>query len=125
MSQPVIHFEIMGRSPASLRTFYGNVFGWEFETQDTGNDFVGDYGLVNPTLTNGGLGIPGGIGGGPDFQDQIIFYIGVPDVEAALQAAEAEGGKRVKGPFTTPDGNLTVAHLADPEGNVVGLASVG
>jgi hypothetical protein len=31
MGQPVLHFEVIGRDPANLRTYYNDLFGWEFE----------------------------------------------------------------------------------------------
>jgi hypothetical protein len=32
MGQPVVHFEIIGKDPARLRGYYGELFGWEFDT---------------------------------------------------------------------------------------------
>jgi pimeloyl-ACP methyl ester carboxylesterase len=43
-----------------------------------------------------------------------VFYVGVPDVEAALQRAERLGGTRLMGPATSPSG-LVVGHFADPD----------
>ena len=34
MGHPVVHFEIIGRDPAGLRSYYGELFGWEFEPRD-------------------------------------------------------------------------------------------
>jgi predicted enzyme related to lactoylglutathione lyase len=48
--------------------------------------------------------------------------VGVDDVAAALEKAESLGGKRAMGPVRSPQGNLTVAHVTDPEGNLIGLA---
>jgi predicted enzyme related to lactoylglutathione lyase len=48
-------------------------------------------------------------------------YVGVPDVEEALQKAERLGGQRTMGPEQAPSG-LVVAHFKDPEGNLIGLA---
>lgn len=48
MGQPVVHFEIIGRDPASLRDYYGELFGWEFEIGDAATEAVsrkGDYGF--------------------------------------------------------------------------------
>ena len=50
---------------------------------------------------------------------------GVPDVEAALQKAESLGGTRRMGPEQAPGANLVVGHFTDPEGHLIGLASVG
>ena len=33
-------------------------------------------------------GIPGGVGGGDGYAGRVTFYVGVPDVEAALRKAE-------------------------------------
>ena len=32
MGQPIVHFEIIGKDPEKLRSYYGNLFGWEFDT---------------------------------------------------------------------------------------------
>jgi predicted enzyme related to lactoylglutathione lyase len=32
MAHQVIHFEIIGRHPEQLRRFYGELFGWDFDT---------------------------------------------------------------------------------------------
>jgi hypothetical protein len=50
-----------------------------------------------------------------------IFYVGVPNVEAALADAERLGGKRQMGPERAPTG-LVVGHFTDPEGNLIGVA---
>jgi predicted enzyme related to lactoylglutathione lyase len=47
--------------------------------------------------------------------------VGVPDVEAALAAAERLGGKRLMGPAPGP-GDFAVGQFSDPEGNLVGVA---
>jgi hypothetical protein len=35
MGQPVVHFEIIGSDPAKLRSYYGELFGWEFDIGDS------------------------------------------------------------------------------------------
>lgn len=127
MGQPVVHFEIIGTEPEKLRTYYGDLFGWEFDTSAPVSPEIseeGDYGFVDRNTTSDGTGIPGGVGGGPGFTGHAIFYVGVPDVEAALRKAESLGGTRRMGPATNPNG-LVVGHFTDPEGHVVGLASTG
>jgi predicted enzyme related to lactoylglutathione lyase len=52
----------------------------------------------------------------------VIFYVGVPDVEAALRKAESLGGTRRMGPEKNPGADLVVAHFTDPEGHLIGLA---
>jgi predicted enzyme related to lactoylglutathione lyase len=111
MSSPLIHFEVAGKDPAKLQSFYGDQFGWNVDANNPLN-----YGIVN---LSGDVG--GGIGPAPEGQPgHAMFYVGVEDVEAALQKAESLGGSRVFGPMDVPEGP-TIGHFADPEGNVVGL----
>jgi predicted enzyme related to lactoylglutathione lyase len=122
LGQPVVHFEIIGRDPAKLRSYFGELFGWEFQTDDAATEAVsepGNYGFVDES-TNGG-GINGGVGGGEGHERRVLFYVGVPNVEAALEKAESLGGKRQMGPEGTP-GRLVVGQFTDPEGNLIGVA---
>jgi uncharacterized protein len=63
----------------------------------------------------------GGVGGGAGYESHVLFYVGVPDVEAALRKAESLGGRRLMGPERAPSG-LVVGHFTDPEGNLIGVA---
>ena len=126
MGQPVVHFEIIGKDPAKLRDYFGELFGWEFDLPSPVSEAVSDpasYGFVNRMTTSDGTGIPGGVGGGPGYEAHAVFYVAVPDVEAALARAESLGGKRLMGPERAPSG-LVVGHFTDPEGNLVGVAGV-
>ena len=126
MAQPVVHFEIIGNDPARLRRYYGDLFGWEFDTSGPVSAAVsrpGNYGFVDRITTSDGGGIPGGVGVGAGYDGQVIFYVGVPDVEAALRKAESLGGKRRMGPDQAPGTGLVVGHFTDPEGHLIGLAS--
>jgi hypothetical protein len=38
MGQPVVHFEIIGTDPAKLRSYYAELFGWEFDTGDAATE---------------------------------------------------------------------------------------
>jgi predicted enzyme related to lactoylglutathione lyase len=78
---------------------------------------------VDRITTSDGGGIAGGVGGGAGYEGHVIFYVGVPDVEAALQRAETLGGKRRMGPDQAPGTGLVVGHFTDPEGRLIGLAS--
>jgi predicted enzyme related to lactoylglutathione lyase len=79
------------------------------------------YGFLDLITNEDGTGIRGGVGGGTGYESHALFYVGVPDVEAALQRAEALGGTRVMGPATSPNG-LVIGHFADPEGTLIGVA---
>jgi predicted enzyme related to lactoylglutathione lyase len=124
MSQPVVHFEIVGQDPTRLRQYFAELFGWEFNAPSTVAKEVSapdDYGFLDLITSDDGTGIRGGVGGGPGFASHAVFYVGVPNVEEALQRAEALGGTRVMGPAVSPNG-LVVGHFTDPEGALIGVA---
>jgi uncharacterized protein len=124
MGQPVVHFEVTGPDPAALRGFYGSLFGWSFDTDSPVAPEIseaGSYGFVERP-TDAGVGIPGGVGGGAGYPGHVIFYVGVPDVEAALQRAESLGGTRRLGPAKNPGAELVVGHFTDPDGHLIGVA---
>jgi predicted enzyme related to lactoylglutathione lyase len=124
MGQPVVHFEIIGSDPAKLHDYYGELFGWTFQLGDATTEKVsrpGGYGFVDGATTGAGNGLNGGVGGGPGHQPRVLFYVGVADVEAALNDAERLGGTRQMGPEGTP-GSLVVGQFTDPEGNLIGVA---
>ena len=112
MGQPVVHFEIVGRDAAKLRSFYGDLFDWEI---DANNPY--DYGIVS---ANGQGGIGGGIGGCQDGGPRVTVYVQVPDPQAALDRAEHLGGKTLMQVTEIP-GAVTMALFSDPDGNVVGV----
>ena len=121
MGQPVVHFEIIGRDPAALRRYYGELFDWDFTIDETVTEAVsqsGSYGFLDAGTSGG---INGGIGGGEGYPGQVLFYVGVPNVEAALKKAESLGGTRRMGPEGTP-GRLVVGQFSDPEGHLIGVA---
>jgi uncharacterized protein len=126
MARPVVHFEVIGRNPDQLRRYYGGLFGWTFDTPSPVAQEVSEassYGFIELVTSEDGTGIRGGIGGGEDYASHAVFYVGVPDVEAALQRAESLGGTRVMGPAASPNG-LVVGHFMDPEGTLIGVAGV-
>jgi hypothetical protein len=118
MGQPVVHFEVIGTDGEKLRRYYSELFDWDINADNEMN-----YGIVNRegNLGPDGIGIGGGIAGGPPgYGGHVTFYVAVPDVEAALQKAESLGGERVMGPETLM-GMVTLGQFKDPEGHVIGL----
>jgi uncharacterized protein len=118
MGQAVVHFEVIGKDGEKLRAFYGELFDWQI---DADNDM--SYGLVqrDGNVNGDGVGIGGGIAGGPEgYGGHVTFYVEVPDVEAALARAESLGGTRVFGPETIM-GALVFGQFLDPEGHVIGV----
>jgi predicted enzyme related to lactoylglutathione lyase len=113
MASPVVHFEIRSADPDATRAFYGKLFGWTYP----------EGGVPGYTYVDTGVegAVPGGIsplqGGDP----LVTFFVGVADVAATLKAAVAGGGRVIQ-PATSVPG-VTFGLLADPYGQVVGLAS--
>ena len=100
MPQPVVHFEIIGKDPTLLRKYFSQLFDWKFDVPSPVVEEVSApdaYGFLDLISTDDGTGIRGGIGGGPGYESHAVFYVGVPDVEAALQRAEELGGSRRHG----------------------------
>jgi predicted enzyme related to lactoylglutathione lyase len=125
MTNPVVHFEIIGKDPSVLAEYYDQLFAWKVDMNSPVAPEIsqeGNYGFIDKITTDDGTGIPGGIGGGNAFTPHSIFYVGVPDVEAALTKAQELGGTRILGPVVKPGGGLVVGHFADPEGTVIGVA---
>jgi hypothetical protein len=68
MGQPVVHFEIIGTDPEKLRGYYGDLFGWKFDTPSQVAKEVSEpesYGFLKLIKSDDGTGIRGGVGGGP------------------------------------------------------------
>ncbi len=118
MGQPVVHFEVIGKDGDKLQRYYSELFGWEIDSENPMK-----YGMVDreKNLSPEGLGIGGGVAGGPEGYDgHVTFYVGVDDVEAALAKAESLGGTRVMGPETIMD-QVELGQFKDPEGHMVGV----
>ena len=113
MPSPVVHFEIRSADPDASRDFYAKLFGWTFP----------EGGFPGYTYVETGVdgAIPGGISPLQGGEELVTFFVGVPDVAAALQNAETNGGKIVQ-PATDAPG-VRFGLLADPYGQVVGVAT--
>ena len=113
MGQPVVWFEVIGKDGDALRSFYGDLFGWQFEKMPGPMD----YGMV----TGGNVGIGGGVGAAPNGgSEHVTFYVSTDDPRGALDRAEGLGGKTLQPPTDVPGGGVH-ALLSDPEGHTIGL----
>ena len=110
MPNPVIHFEIQAKDAGAAQEFYRKLFDWNIDADNPMN-----YGVVD---TQAG-GINGGVTAAPT-APQVIFYVGVEDLQESLDRAESLGGKTVVPPTEIP-GVVTFAIMADPEDNIIGL----
>jgi predicted enzyme related to lactoylglutathione lyase len=111
MTRPLVHFEIRGRDPDGLKEFYREIFGWKISDSQFGYAFI-----------EGGVGGPPEVGGAitRDDEPRIVIFVQVLDLLETLAKAESLGGKRIMEPLDVP-GGPTIARMADPEGNVIGL----
>jgi predicted enzyme related to lactoylglutathione lyase len=116
MPHPIAWFEVLGNDYEGLKRFYGELFDWPFEEPMDG------YAMAAP---EGQEGLMGGIGRDPSGGGgHATFYVGVEDVQAALDKAESLGGTTLMPPMEPMQGT-TIALFSDPEGHVVGLVKPG
>ncbi len=110
--RPVVFFEIRAKDAKAMRAFYRELFNWKIEE----NDFVARIppGVGPPEEGVGGIILPNAASPG------VSLYVQVRDLRASLAKAEQLGGKKTADPFDVPNGP-TIAQIADPEGNLVGL----
>lgn len=99
---PVVHFEMGYEDRARMAKFYETVFGWK--TQQTGPE-MGNYVVAHTTETDedGMVQTKGAINGGfyqktddPSTQAPSVV-VSVDDIQAAIKAVEAAGGKLLGG----------------------------
>jgi predicted enzyme related to lactoylglutathione lyase len=110
MSNPVTHFEIIGKDAVALQRFYAAAFGWKLSPPMPD---MGNYSL----LDNEGKGIGGGIGEG---DSRVTVYIEVDDPQTYLDRVIQAGAKMLM-PVTRVTDVVTIAIFADPAGNIIGL----
>ena len=104
-SAPIVFFDIAGPDTEKLRSFYSGNFGWSI---DVGN------GVTTPDLK------------GTLRQDppETLLYLGVPDINAALEKIVASGGS-VDVPRMVIPNVVILALFRDPAGNRMGLVETG
>jgi uncharacterized protein len=113
MADRVIHFEVVWPDGPALQSFYRELFGWAFNT-----DNPGGYGMVSDKEAGIWVGVGATQDGGPG---HVTGYISVPDIDKALATVTRLGGS-VVAPKFSPDGTAHLALFADPQGHVIGLS---
>jgi predicted enzyme related to lactoylglutathione lyase len=108
----VVHWEVQARDQAAQQRFFGELFGWKIDANNpTGYGMVTAYGEKS---------IGGGIGAAPTGEPpRVIFYVGVPSIDATLAKVAALGGHTAMP--RTDLGMVIMAQFLDPEGNLIGL----
>ena len=115
MGDQVVHVEVVGQDGDKLRSYYSELFGWQFGAP---------MGPTNYTTLENQEGVGGGIGDAPDgYPGHVTFYVQVPDAEAALAKAESLGGTRMMGPDEVPGVGIVIGLFTDPEGHTIGVMS--
>lgn len=113
MTRPVVHFEIRGKDPQRLAEFYRELFGWSIDDANPMGIMAVQHGIGGPEE-----GVNGHIRAGD--AAGVSIFVQVVDLNETLRKAGEMGGRAVMQPFDVP-GGPTVAQMADPEGNLVGL----
>jgi len=116
MAHPVIHTEIRSADPDATRAFYAELFGWKVASEGAfpGYTFIdtgvegSPYVAISPRQSD---------------QDEVLFFVGVEDVDAALAKAEELGGTIVQPAQHVPGTSFGV--FADAQGHRIGVASAG
>jgi predicted enzyme related to lactoylglutathione lyase len=115
MSNPIVHAEIRSSDPGATRAFFGALFGWSFP-----DGAIPEYTYVDTGVPDA---LPAGIsplqGGSP----LVTFFVGVADIDATLGEVKRLGGSVVQEPSRVP--GVAFALVADPAGQVIGLAQQG
>jgi len=102
--------ELSTSDPVAARQFYGEQFGWNSdEFMPMGEH--GEYRFLDHHGERIGA-VAGAMDGRPPHWR---YYIRVPSIAKARQAAEADGGKIAMGPMEVPSGDTIVIGI-DPQG---------
>ena len=108
--------ELMTSDPDAAIAFYTKQFGW---TQE-GEMSMGNMGAYR-FLQRHGVGIGAVMGKTPEMPVSLWnYYIGVDDIDRAVDAINAGGGKILNGPMEIPGGEYALNGM-DPQGAAFGL----
>jgi predicted enzyme related to lactoylglutathione lyase len=109
------YLEIPAVDAEQSAAFYGQVLGWRLERRATGDlrfeDATG-Y-LIGRWMT----------GRAPSREPGLLAYFYVDHIDDVVGRVGAHGGEVVKAPYA--EGNLWVATVRDPAGNLLGLWQAG
>jgi len=105
------YLEIPTDDPQQSAAFYERVFGWKIDQRSKEDFRFSDRdGLLIGRWATGRV-VSGEAG--------VLPFIYVDDIEAAIGRVAAGGGEIVKAPY--PEGDVRVAEIRDPAGNLIGL----
>ena len=109
------YLEIPATDPRQSAHFYAKVVGWNVRDADTADPRFSDATghLIGRWVRGRAISREPGL----------LPYIYVNPIDEAVERVAAYGGEIIKS--TYPEGNLLVALIRDPAGNVVGLWQQG
>lgn len=107
MSDPIVHFEIVGPDESALQSFYRDLCGWDIRPMGSG------YALAETPD-----GSPNGAVREAEHAE-LTIGIGVDELDASISTA-VRAGATVLMP-ATDNGYVNKAQIVDPAGNVVTL----
>ena len=120
----VVHFEIQVDDVERARTFYGAVFGWNFQdwSQHSDTDYWGVVtGPDDEAGINGGLLRRVGPAPGPTAgANAFVCTVVVEDYDESRRLILDAGGREVQ-PKTALTGMAWQGYFLDPEGNLFGI----
>jgi predicted enzyme related to lactoylglutathione lyase len=105
------YLEIPALDARRTATFYAHVVGWQIDER-AADDFRfsdGDGRMIGRFAMGREIARAPGI----------LPFVYVNDLDAAVARARANGGETVKPPYA--EGDVRVATVGDPDGNVIGL----
>ncbi|HUO38669.1 MAG TPA: VOC family protein, partial [Mycobacterium sp.] len=115
MTNPVVHFEILGPNGPALIEFYRDLFGWQLQDRPLS-------GWPHYALLRASNGIGGAIGSADAVSGAaVVVYVEVDDPDAYVNKAEQLGATVVMPVTHVAAAEVTVAWLRDPQGNIVGV----
>ncbi|WP_051332669.1 VOC family protein [Cucumibacter marinus] len=106
MAAPIVFFDIAAPQDDALKDFYKTVFDWE----------TGGPEFSVPVITP----LSGTIRKDPA---EKLLYVGVPDINATMEAITANGGSIDAPRFEVP-GLVVLGLFKDPAGNRMGLVEM-
>jgi predicted enzyme related to lactoylglutathione lyase len=112
MSGKVVHFEIPVDDGDRAVDFYHRAFGWDLERWGPMEYWT--------TTAGDGEGIGGALTRRGEGSAALTFYISVDDIDTALAAVEAAGGRALTSAMPIPTVGW-MASFVDTEGNTVGV----
>lgn len=115
MNNPVVHFQILSKSPDETARFYATLFGWLI-----GDDNPLGYRRID---TGSRDGIQGGIWPAPPQAPNFVqLFIEVGEMQAAITRAESLGARVLIPATRLPEGQ-EMAVLLDPQGMAFALTT--